>query len=342
MKGSKLVIQDHLPTPEKVKKSLSVEHLICIYDQNLLNFPHFINWLSEFEKGFSVVAGEDLKDLKNFPALVEKLLPSVQSLGRKQIGFVVVGGGTIGDTFGFLASVLKRGVKLFSLPSTWLAALDSAHGGKTALNVGVLKNQIGTFYPAHEVWIAKELLATQSTEQFDSAFGELAKMALLVGGNLFRKLESKKTIDLNFMWAVIPEVVRAKNLIVRKDPFEEKGVRYALNLGHTFGHALELHHHIPHGEAVRLGLMFAVEWGHQLGLTPDKDHKRMAKVLSKRPRPDLVINRAKLSEALRHDKKIASQDSVSFVFIKKPGDYLIKNVSVSEIVEEAVRQKWAK
>jgi len=337
---SKLQFHDDLPTQAKIQDALSVSRLLCVYDQVLLGFPELASWLGQFDHGFSVIAGEDLKDLRHFPKIAEQVLSAAAGVGPKDLGIVAVGGGSVGDSIGFLASVLKRGVPFFSIPSTWLAAMDSAHGGKTALNAGPFKNQIGSFYPAKQIWISRRLLATQTDEQRDAAFGELAKMAMIAGGDLFRNLESASEIDDLRVWSLLPKVIQQKNKIVRQDPFEAKGIRSILNLGHTVGHALELFHRLPHGEAVRLGLWFSVDWSFQLGLMKRADHQRCEKVLRERPRPEFRISKAQLLDALKHDKKLLDEGEISFVFLEKPGRPVTKRVALNDLAVEAGRQGW--
>src|SRR5690606_36298588 len=108
--------------------------------------------------------GEELKQIKNFPGHIRKISKVLGEANHRGLTIIVVGGGSVGDFGGFVASVYRRGVNLIHIPSTWLAAVDSSHGGKTALNVFSVKNQIGSFYPAKEIYLLEPLLATLPRE----------------------------------------------------------------------------------------------------------------------------------------------------------------------------------
>ena len=162
---------------------------LVIYDRILLEkSAEFRKWLKDAPYAVGVDSGETLKSLSSFVQFVENLPPGVATLSRKNMEVWAVGGGSVGDFAGFFASVWKRGVKLVMVPSTWLSALDSAHGGKTGLNLQGAKNQIGTFYPASEVLLIRELLEEQPKERLSDAMGELAKIALIDGAPWTRNL----------------------------------------------------------------------------------------------------------------------------------------------------------
>ncbi len=291
----------------------------------------------------SVSAGEGLKRPEAFVKLAEEVLEVVAGCSAQEIILVAVGGGTVGDAVGFLASVLKRGVRLVHVPSTYLAALDSAHGGKTALNVGGFKNQIGTIYPAERVIVIRELLAMQPSLNLRSAYGELIKMAILAGGSLFQNLERTKTFDESLFWKVLPTAVLAKNKIVVRDPFEKKGIRQLLNLGHTVGHALEVEQNLPHGLAVQLGLEFSLELSRKHNLIGGANFQRLAKILAKNKTVAWArIPSKKLREYLSRDKKSRQLKYVRFVLVKKPGQAVVRELSIAAVVSAAKDFGWAR
>ena len=172
---------------------------------------------------------------------------------------VALGGGSVGDFAGFFASVCKRGLPLIQIPSTWLAAIDSAHGGKNALNVGSMKNQLGTIAFARRIFLSKHLLCGQPTERAQEAMGELAKIAIIDGGPWVKELLAAPESDGELLWRFLSCAVAAKYKVVLSDPLERLSVRHQLNLGHTIGHILEIQHQLPHGLAVAQGLHFALE-----------------------------------------------------------------------------------
>jgi 3-dehydroquinate synthase len=325
---------NELPDLDFFEELLGERVPFVLYDQSLLKYPETAAWLNDFEFGFSLASGENLKDLEYWPDFLKKFLPMTKGLSSKEIVLVAVGGGSVGDFVGFLASVLKRGVSLWQVPTTWLAAMDSAHGGKTALNISHFKNQIGTYHPAEKVFISKQILSTQSQAQEIAAFGELAKMALISKGDLLAQLNKKS------MWELLPLAIEGKLNVVKQDPFEKNGIRQVLNLGHTFGHALELHHNVPHGEAVLLGLDFAIEWSRQRGTLSEVEAQKILPIIRKPEVKKMTINRGQLREAILHDKKAKSGESIRFVFLKSIGEPLVEAVPVEDLVQEADRQGW--
>ena len=145
----------------------------------------------------------------------------------------------MGDLTGFISSIYKRGVSLIHVPTTWLAALDSAHGGKNALNVSGIKNVVGTYYFSKAVFIVEEILQTLPLKQKHLAFGELLKIALIDGGELYRSLKQNPNWQKSLWKVFLKKGIAAKMKIIRKDPFEKKSIRSVLNFGHTVGHILE-------------------------------------------------------------------------------------------------------
>ncbi len=324
----------------------SARRLIIVYDRKLLNKPYFVKWLKRFSYTLAVKGGESFKDLANLPKLVGVVLPMTVNISRHDCAIVAVGGGSIGDGAGFLASVIKRGIGLVHIPSTWLAAVDSAHGGKTAMNVGKFKNQIGTFYPARAVFFIKEMLFGEPEKNLISGFGEAQKMALLTGGALYHKINSAPVLNAKLLWSLLPELARAKMHVVEMDLYENSGRRMILNLGHTYGHAIELcggPRHLSHGEAVRIGLEFAMRFSEQKGLMSKRELNLALAFLDKNPatsRPK--ISKKELLEAVANDKKAASGGRVRFVFLKKPGRPITKEVRALEIYRFAKIIGWCK
>ncbi len=141
--------------------TLSMKNNLLIYDRKLDIIPAFKKWRRQYSLVYPVSAGEQLKALEKFPQHIQKILKLTQDIPSRELSIVAAGGGSVLDFAGFVASTLKRGVKFISVPTTWLAAIDASHGGKTALNVGGTKNQIGTFYPAEQILLKKEFLFAQ-------------------------------------------------------------------------------------------------------------------------------------------------------------------------------------
>ncbi len=340
-----------LPSPARLSESLAFtpEKFLVVYDKRLAKNDLFYKWLKEFKFTYEVSAGEGLKDMSDLAWHIRKIFKLVSPFSAHSLCVVGVGGGSVGDFAGFLGSVLKRGVPLIHIPSTLLAAIDSAHGGKTALNVGDFKNQIGTFYPADAVLLVKSLFEGLPPLQLQSAGGELAKMALLGGGELFSRFKDEYQPELEAIWPLLPLAIEAKYKVVDQDPFERTGERQVLNLGHSLGHALESYYGLAHGVAVGQGLLFALEWSAHQGYFRGKEVSEAIELLEKRvgflrprdfARAKRPMSRAKLSRLILEDKKLANTRHLNFIFLEKIGVPFRKLVSIDSLLTETQRQGW--
>jgi 3-dehydroquinate synthase len=307
-------------------------------------------WIQEFKYSMAVPSGEDLKDFKNFPKYLELFIKKGgESLSRNH-SLVVLGGGSLGDFGGFVASIIKRGVNLIQIPSTWLAAMDSAHGGKNGLNYGQLKNQLGTFYPAEKVFIVRPLLDSVPDEIKEQSYGELVKMGLVGSSQYFKDLMLEQRPALEFMWRFLGPCIEDKYAVVLQDPYETQEVRQVLNFGHTLGHVLEAHFGWSHGDSVLQGLFFALAWSVEKGFLSKHLHQQILKALSEKmdraPATALAWYRPPAARVfhkkLLGDKKRDASGELLFVFLKNIGQPHMERVSVDAIVAEAQRQGWVR
>jgi pentafunctional AROM polypeptide len=219
-------------------------------------------WIDALDDPILVDAGESLKRLSSIEALAGQVL---SRRSTRPLTIVGVGGGSVGDAIGFLASVLWRGVDLWHVPTTLLAMVDSAHGGKTAVNLGEAKNQLGTFYLATKVILVDQALATLPLEQRRDGLAELVKALWLGDEDALDLLEADGGVDQlaaapfgeisERLMALLERAIDVKLDIVDQDLFETKEIRTFLNLGHTVAHTLELHTGVSHGQAVCWGLL---------------------------------------------------------------------------------------
>lgn len=342
-----------LPSPARLSDGLETkpEKFLVIYDSRLEKSPEFAPWIKSYRFSYRVKGGEALKDLNDLNYHVKKIFKLVSPFSARSLCVVAVGGGSVGDFAGFLASILKRGVPLIQIPTTLLAAMDSAHGGKTALNVGDLKNQVGTFYPADSVLIAKEFFENLPEIQIQSALGELAKMALIEGGPLLEELKATEKPDLEMIWKLLPQVIEAKGKWVDKDPLERLGERQVLNFGHSLGHVLEGSFGIPHGVAVGQGLIFASAWSHHQGHLKAEELSNILDLLIRKLKfltpEDFTAKHGRLSESkmvrfISEDKKLVNTTHLSFVFLEKIGSPFRKKMTLQSFVTETQRQGWTR
>ncbi len=328
-----------LPTIKDQKNSL------LIFDSILSKKPILKKWMTRFSFKYSVQSGEGLKNVEALPTHLKNIL-KLQQKGQVTFSKIyVLGGGSVGDFGGFIASIMKRGIPVVQIPSTWLAALDSAHGGKTALNVEGFKNQVGTFHYPSDVLIVKEVLETQPAIRLQEAAGEFLKTALLGGPQLFTKLSHWNWVLGKVQWKDLKSFIDVKYSVLKKDPFEQNGVRYILNLGHTMGHVWEATHKIPHGMAIYYGLLFDMAWSTKLGLFESRTAQKIMTLDPwenifdiKTDRKLFNIDEKTLTRHLLQDKK-NSQKGLRYIFVKKPGQTLVKNVQIKEIIKEFRRQK---
>ncbi|HEY8217336.1 MAG TPA: 3-dehydroquinate synthase [Acidimicrobiia bacterium] len=226
---------------------------------------------------------------------------------------IALGGGVVGDTAGFAAAVYHRGVALVQVPTTLLAQVDAAIGGKTAVNLAEGKNLVGAFHQPVAVVADTALLATLPTSEFRNGLGEVAKYALLPqGGAVVDLLRMHTDAVLARDPAILAELVAAcvaiKAAFVAEDPYEQTGVRAILNYGHTLAHALETTgaYALAHGEAVAIGLVFAVNLAAALERVGLDAVDRVHGVVSALGLPVRVpsdADRAELLTIMQRDKK---------------------------------------
>ena len=315
---------------------MDTQNCVIVYDKNLLKTAAK-KWIQSCPLSIGVVAGEELKSIQSFENILIQVFKLASHIEISKLTFVSVGGGSVGDFVGFLASVYKRGAGLVHIPSTWLSAVDSAHGGKTALNVQTYKNQIGTFYPAQKIYLIEEILKSQPTERVFEAYPEFFKIALIEGGALWKKTSQLKKIDHGILWKLLPAAIRAKYKVVEQDPFEKSGLRAHLNLGHTLGHVFESVQKIPHGIAVGQGLQWAIHLSYQQGILSADQFRAIVFSTGYQFLPQVQFEE-KISESLFlktliKDKKMTSALDVNFIFVIAPGKTVRKKIKVQELTK---------
>ncbi len=229
-------------------------------------------------------AGEPTKDFDHLRVLTDKLLEA--RIERSSL-VVALGGGVVGDIAGFAAAITLRGLPLVHLPTTLLAQVDSAVGGKTGINVRAGKNLIGAFHQPRLVLSDISTLDTLTPRDLVAGYGEVVKYGLIGDGDFFAWLEANGAAlcggDTAARRHAVLTSCAAKAAIVAADE-RESGVRALLNLGHTFGHALEARsgycEALLHGEAVAIGMVLAFELSARMGLCPGGDGHRVRRHLA--------------------------------------------------------------
>ena len=288
-----------------------------------------------------VKAGEKLKDIRSVYPIYGELLD--KKADRDSI-ILALGGGTVGDVAGFIASTYLRGIDWVSIPSTLLAQVDSGTGGKTGINHSTGKNLIGTFHQPSLVICDTSLLRTLGKREMISGFGEIVKYAIAFDPTFFKYLETNLTLLLKFDRKVIQHCVERslywKCKLVEEDIFDRTGIREKLNFGHTFAHALETatqYKTYQHGEAVILGMRFAIRLSVQRGKLSSASMLKIDSLLSKLLVPKIPgkIKSAKIFELMKKDKKVEG-DRVRFVLLERIG----KTVSDSHVTLADLKEAY--
>ena len=277
--------------------------------------------------------GEATKSFRELGSLCERLL----ELGLERGDVIVpLGGGVIGDLAGFAAGILRRGVRFAQIPTSLLAQVDSSVGGKTGINTPQGKNLIGVFHQPSLVIADTNVLATLPPREMRAGYAEVAKYGLLGDAEFFAWLEKNwRGIfdhDVAALTYAIETSVKAKAAIVARDE-TETGDRALLNLGHTFGHALEawtgFSSRLLHGEAVAIGICLAYRLSEQLGLLAKGEAERVASHLNTVGLPtriaDIPGGKADAGELMRlmgQDKKVR-QGRLTFILVKAIGQAFI-------------------
>lgn len=271
-------------------------------------------------------AGEETKCLAQLGNVLEFLASC--RLTRTDTVFAL-GGGVIGDLAGFAAAIYLRGVRYVQIPTTLLAAVDSSVGGKTAIDLSFGKNLAGAFHQPAAVLCDPALLSTLPPETFSDGCAEVIKYAVLAGEPLFGLLQDPARAD----WArIIAECVSIKRDLVQEDEFDT-GARMLLNLGHTFGHAIEQASalSVTHGKGVAVGMVAAARLSAHLGLCDPSLPEQIASLLTLYGLPvESPYPASELSSHMLSDKKRAGK-TLRLVLPERFGRCVLREVDVEEI-----------
>lgn len=277
---------------------------------------------------YTVNSGEDSKSL----GVMEDVLTEMMRFGLTRTDCAVaVGGGVIGDLCGFAAASYMRGIDFYNVPTTLLAQVDSSIGGKTAVNLGSVKNIVGAFYQPRAVLIDTEVLKTLPKRHFAAGLAESVKMALTSDGELFEIFENCDINDDN-LESVIARSLEIKRHVVEEDE-KESGLRKILNFGHTLGHGIEAAEGLAglyHGECVALGM---------LPVCSPAVRERLVRVLDRLGLPTSWSGDLDAAlDFISHDKKCRG-DEVSVITVSEVGKYNIEKMSVSEF-KKLVKERF--
>lgn len=291
---------------------------------------------------FEVAAGESSKSWESLAGLCDWLLEQGIERGDHVFAF---GGGVVGDLTGFAAAILKRGCGFVQLPTTLLAQVDSSVGGKTAINTNAGKNLVGAFHQPALVIADLATLDTLSARELRAGYAEVLKYGLLGDRGFFDWLDENGAAVLALreepLGRAVATSVAMKAAIVAEDERETAGKRALLNLGHTFGHALEAEtgfsDRLLHGEGVALGMVLAARFSARLGILGASDAKAVASAVeaaglpSSLPALGLDCDGARLVDHMLHDKKMDA-GRLPFILLRGIGEaFLAHDVELADV-----------
>ena len=291
---------------------------------------------------FTVAPGEGSKSWTELEKLTDWLLDQGVERGDHVIA---LGGGVVGDLTGFACAILKRGCGFIQVPTTLLAQVDSSVGGKTAINTQSGKNLIGAFHQPSLVLADTGALGTLPLREMQAGFAEVIKYGALGDAAFFEWCEANaKAVlahDIDALNEAVARSVEAKARIVAEDERELSGTRALLNLGHTFGHALEAEtgfsDQLLHGEAVAIGMGLAARYSARRGELSHDDAERIVQVIAaaglraETSALGLQCDGARLVEHMRHDKKMDA-GTLPFLLLRAIGDaYMARDVDLADV-----------
>ena len=290
--------------------------------------------------------GEETKSLAELGRVLDFLAEHRVDRGG---ALFAAGGGVIGDLAGFAAASYLRGIAFYQVPTTLLSMVDSSVGGKTGINLKAGKNLVGAFHQPKGVFIGTGLLATLPPREFAAGMAEVIKTGLLGDAALFAQLEANTlTVESAELGAVVRRCCALKAGVVEADEHEtaKEGGRALINLGHTFGHAIEQvtgYGHYLHGEAVAIGLAAAARLSQKLGNIDDAAVARIDAVLAAHALPVKLrepLPLGPLMAAMARDKKVRA-GALRFVVLKSLGTAATQGGIAPALAEASFREVGA-
>ncbi len=341
MQNNLLIKNKKLKTEILIKKNYVLKFIINIAKNNekvfcILDSKININFnliKQENIKFISIQCGEKIKNLNGYKDLTEKLIKN--NVNRKSV-IIAIGGGTLGDLAGFVASTLLRGLDFYLIPSTLLSQVDSSIGGKNGINTINGKNLLGTFYQPKKVLIDISILNSLPKKEIISGYAEIIKHALIRDYSFFCWLEenANKLLNLNksILEQAIYKSITIKLHFVIKDEKEflsNNNSRAMLNFGHTIGHAIESYYNyrkFNHGEAISIGMITEAKISNYLGLLSSNDLEKIISHFKKYKLKiyDKILKDRKLIKILVKDKK-NFKSNINFSLIEKIGSSIFYN-----------------
>jgi 3-dehydroquinate synthase len=278
-----------------------------------------------------VPSGESAKNWHTLGSILQKLLEFNLDVKSNLVG---VGGGSVLDLTGFIASIYKRGIKHAFVPTTLLAMVDAAYGGKNGINMGELKNMVGTIKQPEKIWICPDWLIKLPEQEWKQGFAEIIKHALIRDIEMVNWLETKTLNevcgDATLWLELIRRNVKIKMELVETDVYDQ-GDRRLLNFGHTVGHAIESAYQMPHGDAVSIGMYIETQLGVLMGLIDESVPNRIQQILKRYQLPfEWPIDPERCWQNLVQDKK-KEEGRISWIVFNSIGSASLQSVSLETL-----------
>jgi 3-dehydroquinate synthase len=299
---------------------------VIVTDENI-----FSAYQSKF-KGWNTIVlkpGEYFKVQSTVDSIVEQLIDFEADRKSMLIG---VGGGVVTDITGYAASVYMRGISFGFVPTTLLAMVDAAIGGKNGIDVGIYKNLVGVIRQPQFILYDVSMLTHLPEKEWVNGFAEIIKHGCIGDAQMFRAIELKDLSAVKKDKMVLSSLIRRnaelKSRIVQRDEFES-GERRLLNFGHTLGHALENQYELSHGEAVAIGMTYASAISEKLN--GFKESLRIVKVLEQYGLPTFAeFDKKSVMDVLKMDKK-RERENINFVLLQKIGKAEVRPIPINDL-----------
>ena len=334
--------------PDAIARLQAEPELYLVFDRNVDRHAREVQSAVPVKGAFGLDASEQGKTLETVQALCRRLLEAGAS---RQAFLLAVGGGITTDLAGFAAAIYKRGIRYANFPTTLLAQVDASIGGKTGVNLDGYKNMLGAFRMPEFTILHPRVLETLPEREYKAGTAELLKTFLLADGTRYAEavrffaaaqqdggLGAKSAPNAPGLQKLIEAAADIKADIVARDP-QEHGERAKLNLGHSFGHAIEhlaqqWGDDIHHGEAVAMGIVLAARLSERRNLAPVGLANKLRADFEAIGLPvQCPYPLQALGEAMRNDKKAAG-GKVKFILLKGPGEPVMQEITVNEAIDD--------